>query len=142
MFRAVLAASFLLVAGTACDVVLPPACTLIGCENTVRVEFAARVPIDVAIDVAASVGGQGWGGSIPAGTGPDCRGLNDIAVCQDHAEILLPEGDYSGEQHVTFEVRSGSDVLVHVDARTPFQRSAPNGERCGPICWQAVVRET
>lgn len=106
-----------------------PVCTLIGAESQVHVVWdTAHFPVDARYRLCADEvcrDGQGQQGG-PLGT----------------FNLLLPEA--TGEQRVAVRFRATDPAdgrrLYDRTAQVTLRKVTPNGERCGPVVWQAGLR--
>jgi hypothetical protein len=114
----VLGPSLVLVACASQSVV----CTEIGCDSgvSVTVEGFRAGPADT-IKVHACLGSV-------------CR---DRTVAEEPSVVFIdaPESGTVSTVVVSVEVKQGSDVLVRGRRELTLHKIAPNGERCGPVCY-------
>ncbi|WP_328944963.1 hypothetical protein OG259_29210 [Streptomyces sp. NBC_00250] len=73
-----------------------------------------------------------------------CKERQDVAASDPFVVFSLHMPEVTGEKRVTVRLRvtdPAADRTVY-DRSAPFtlRRSAPNGEACGPVVWQAGVR--
>ena len=126
-------------------------CTLIGCNSQVTFEVtgaglhgkAGTVRLKACFDdvchtsrTTVKANGASFGkGSDKLSVGP----VDDRLA----GHLLLPDGDYDETtvHRFTLEVRIGDGEPVRLERDVQLTRSAPNGEDCGPICWQAKVEK-
>ena len=124
-------------------------CTAIGCDSGVAITLSdldvrpGRNHFDVRAcfdgDCRRTVGTVGRNGSNGR------YRVNDLGLFLLDGDIraMLPlrgQGwDETTEHRVEVAVRVNGGEPIHVEQDVTLQRNAPNGERCGPICWQARV---
>lgn len=123
-----------------------PICTQIGCESQVLYELDADIASGATYLVRACIGDRceeasveippADGGAVPAGT----QGPFTLDPQNDVVAFRIGEGDFSGSHAVSLTLDDGSSEPVSIAADVVFERTQPNGPRCEPICWQAVVR--
>ena len=127
--RAVLLALGLVPALAACT---STACTLIGCQSSVVVDVASLKAKAYPLSATAKLCVQ------------DQCSTRKVTFLTDagdtFVEVVLPTGSSfrEGEQvPVTLTVSQGGSMLADITTTAALARSAPNGERCGPICFSA-----
>lgn len=112
----------LLLTGCTSNEEVPQACTMIGCESGVRVEFAQAPPHPFTVQV----------------TFPD--GTSQSASC-DRPGSCVDGVFFAGDtpDRVTVRVTTATGTATH--SLEPVYRSTqPNGPDCPPTCRQGTVR--
>jgi hypothetical protein len=116
---------------------LPPrqACTLIGCSDSLTLEFSHPLPQSYTIQLSTT-GGESVQVSCPSGSvsGQASTGGNITARCQ--AGSLALEGFTPQQVTILVTWQSGS---YKQDANPSYQTVQPNGPNCPPTCRQATM---
>lgn len=126
------------------------ACTEIGCTDGLGIGFSFTEPGAYAFQIVADGATITCSATLPL---PPCEQAG--ATCSSPQAVLsasgcaLPESQHSleglmldGQHPASVEVvveRDGAE-LVRRTFTPQYQRVAPNGEACGPICHQASVQ--
>ena len=128
---------------TACDAlgvpgIVPVECTLIGCDSQVTFELSRGIGRGATYDVEACVDGRCTSARIEVS--PDGFGSSgELTIDGDRVVLVLPEGEYAGVHAVSLSLRAEGHDPIEVEAVTEFERLQPNGPRCEPTCWQAMI---
>ena len=130
------------------------ACTLIGCTSEASVRLhdlspALRYPLaahgcfdERCADV--TIGRQPP--APPEQKVLPCEGQGrhacaDLRSTEGYVAIVFPDPPAGNQEHrATVVVRDASDaVVLRSTQQLRLEKLAPNGERCGPICWQGAA---
>jgi hypothetical protein len=136
----------------ACGGVEPMACTDMGCDDGLSVDFSLTEPGDYSIEVIADGESVTCTGTLPLlpceQGGVSCSAphvmLGASGCALSEAEHALGGLIIAGAHPASVEVivsRDGTE-LGRQTFSPSYVRVAPNGEACGPICEQANVELT
>src|SRR5262245_33666784 len=130
----------------------PMACTAMGCEDGFTIQFSARQPGAYTFDIAADATVISCTAVLPLPPcGTPATQCSNALVFIGESGCALSDADQSLENLTFMDVHPETvTVTVHRDGAeiasqtfTPaYQRVAPNGEECGPICHQASATLT
>ena len=111
-----------LVAAAACSAPVPPrACTEIGCDSGITLEFTGTLP--ESFTVTARVDGQ------------------VVATVQCNAQRACPQAFLAGVTAPRVEIHvTGTGLDVRREVTPSYVTTQPNGPGCPPTCTQARVR--
>jgi hypothetical protein len=118
--RPLFAAAVVASAGVGCDSPFG-ACTLIGCSSGLRLQFDQPPPDGTIVEVTGSLSPP-W--RVECGVDSEC----DLGL---YFESFTPS-------YITVRVvtSAGEATTVH---EPQYDKLQPNGEDCGPTCWQATI---
>ncbi len=102
---------------------MPRACTLIGCDSALRVEFPDPLPEGATITLEP--------------VDPDGQAVSFTCTATSPCESLLVARDFTPDA-LTVRIQGGG--VDHVEAFTPdYTVSRPNGPDCPPECRHATI---
>lgn len=111
-------------------------CTLVGCSDAVTVELDSlpstegTYTIELTGDASASCSFDVDAAGVAGETSGDCYGLLD----QGWVSFEVGRGDYD----VSLSDADGELDAASID-EADAELNYPNGKRCGPECWSALV---
>ena len=112
----------------------PLACTAIGCVSQVSVDVSSAAALAAPLPLSATlcVDGRCQTSSLTLGE----SGVPAVATAELPTMTASPTDP---NVHVTLTLTSAGSTLVRARTTTALGKVAPNGEQCGPICWQSSL---
>lgn len=110
------------------------ACTAAGCLSTVGVDISSLKAAAYPLGATATLCVEG---RCTTSKVTFVTGAGDTRLQQEIPTDPSPTP--GGRVPVTLTVTQGSEVLLKASTTTALSRFAPNGEKCGPICWTAQL---